>query len=55
VGIVLSIKFFTHYLSGGSITLLPTALAALLTIFGSFIAFTGLILHSISRMIERTR
>lgn len=55
VGIVLSVKFFTHYLSGGSITLLPTALAALLTIFGSFIAFTGLILHSISRMIERTR
>lgn len=55
IGIVLSIRFFTEYISGSSITLLPTALAALLTIFGSFIAFTGLILHSISRMIERTR
>jgi len=55
IGIVLSIRFFTQYLSGSSITLLPTALAALLTIFGSFIAFTGLILHSISRMIERAR
>jgi len=55
IGITFSLKYFNDYLSGTSITLLPTALAALLTIFGSFISFTGLILHSISRMIKRTR
>ncbi len=53
IGIILSLKFFTDYLSGGSTTLLPTALAGLVTIFGSFITFTGLILHSVSRMIIR--
>jgi glycosyltransferase involved in cell wall biosynthesis len=55
IGITFSLKYFNDYLSGTSITLLPTALAALLTIFGSFISFTGLILHSISRMIKRTQ
>ncbi|WP_394340423.1 glycosyltransferase family 2 protein [Methanobacterium sp. BAmetb5] len=53
IGIILSLKFFTDYLSGGSSTLLPTALAGIVAIFGSFIAFTGLILHSVSRMIFR--
>lgn len=53
VGLVLSIIFFSEYVTDRSSSLLPTALAALLTIFGSFMAFTGLILHSMSRMIDR--
>ncbi|MGI6483690.1 MAG: glycosyltransferase family 2 protein [Methanobacterium sp.] len=53
IGMVLSIIFFSEYITDQSPSLLPTAMAALLTIFGSFIAFTGLILHSISRMIKR--
>ena len=53
VGLILSIIFFSEYVTERSSSLLPTALAALLTIFGSFMAFTGLILHSMSRMIDR--
>lgn len=52
-GMVLGLYFFGEYLAGSMKTLFPTTLAALLTIFGAFIAFTGLILHSVSRMIWR--
>jgi len=53
VGMILGLKFFGEYLGGQMTTLLPTTLAALLTILGTFMAFTGLILHSVSRMIWR--
>jgi glycosyltransferase involved in cell wall biosynthesis len=53
VGIILGLKFFGEYLGGQMTTLLPTTLAALITILGTFMAFTGLILHSVSRMIWR--
>ena len=53
IGMILGLKFFGDYLGGGSNTLLPTTLAALVAIFGTFITFTGLILHSMSRMIWR--
>jgi glycosyltransferase involved in cell wall biosynthesis len=53
IGMVLGLFFFGDYLGGTMKTLFPTTLAALLTIFGTFIAFTGLILHSVSRMIFR--
>ncbi|MBI5459344.1 glycosyltransferase family 2 protein [Methanobacterium sp.] len=52
-GMILGLKFFGEYLGGQMTTLLPTTLAALITILGAFIAFTGLILHSVSRMIWR--
>lgn len=54
VGMILGLKFFGQYLGGQMTTLLPTTLAALITILGAFVAFTGLILHSVSRMIWRT-
>lgn len=54
IGMILGLKFFGDYLGGGSHSLLPTTLAALVAIFGTFITFTGLILHSVSRMIWRT-
>lgn len=53
VGIILGLKFFGEYLGGQMTTLIPTTLAALITILGTFMAFTGLILHSVSRMIWR--
>lgn len=53
IGMTLGLKFFGEYLGGQMTTLLPTTLAALIAIMGTFIAFTGLILHSVSRMIWR--
>ena len=53
VGLISGLIFFGSYLDHRTSSLAPTTLAALLTIAGTFIAFTGIILHSISRMIER--
>ena len=53
IGLIAGFLFFAQYLGGVSHSLAPTTLAALLTIFGAFIAFTGIILHSMSRMIDR--
>ncbi|EKF85897.1 glycosyltransferase family 2 protein [Methanobacterium formicicum] len=53
IGMILGLKFFGEYLGGQMTTLFPTTLAGLIAIFGTFIAFTGLILHSVSRMIWR--
>jgi glycosyltransferase involved in cell wall biosynthesis len=54
IGLILGLTFFSEYLGGRMTTLFPTTLAALITILGAFVAFTGLILHSVSRMIART-
>ena len=54
IGLILGLQFFTYYLNGIMTTLIPTTLAALITILGAFMAFTGLILHSMSRMIINT-
>ncbi len=51
-GITLGLMFFGNYIYGGSTSLLPTVLAVLLTIAGSFLVLTGIILHSMSRMIN---
>ncbi len=53
VGLSSGLIFFSDYLGGGSHSLAPTTLSALLTIGGGFIAFTGIILHSMGRMIDR--
>ena len=53
IGLLSGLLFFAQYLGGGSHTLAPTTLAALLTVFGTFIAFTGIILHSMGRMIDK--
>jgi glycosyltransferase involved in cell wall biosynthesis/ActR/RegA family two-component response regulator len=54
VGLFAGLIFFGSYLNHETSSLAPTTLAALLTLAGTFIAFTGIILHSMSRMIERT-
>jgi glycosyltransferase involved in cell wall biosynthesis len=53
IGLILGLKFFGDYLAGGSGSLLPTAMAGLVGLGGIFIALTGVILHSISRMIQQ--
>jgi glycosyltransferase involved in cell wall biosynthesis/CheY-like chemotaxis protein len=53
IGLISGLIFFGSYLNHESSSLAATTLAALLTIAGTFIAFTGIILHSMSRMIER--
>lgn len=52
-GLVSGLIFFGAYLNHDSQSLAPTTLSALLTLAGTFIAFTGMILHSMSRMIDR--
>ena len=53
VGLISGLIFFGSYLNHESSSLASTTLAALLAIAGIFIAFTGIILHSMSRMIDR--
>jgi glycosyltransferase involved in cell wall biosynthesis len=52
VGMLTGVYFFDRYLSG-TLNFFPTMASALLILFSSFMAFTGLILHTVSRMIIR--
>jgi glycosyltransferase involved in cell wall biosynthesis len=52
-GLIYGFYAFGEYLGGATKSLAPTTIAALITLIGTFIGFTGLILHSISRMIRR--
>ena len=54
IGLIYGFFSFGDYLGGNTLTLAPTVLGALVTLIGTFIAFTGFILDSISRMITRT-
>jgi len=53
IGLIAGLIFFGEYLNNTTQSLAPTILAALLTLAGTFISFTGIILHSMSRMIDR--
>ena len=53
IGLLSGLIFFGQYLNHTSSSLAATTLSALLTIAGTFITFTGIILHSMSRMIKR--
>ena len=53
IGVVLGLLFFGDYLGGTSKSLLPTILAIMMTMTGGFLAFTGIILDSMTRMINR--
>lgn len=54
VGIGLGLDFLRTFYHGGSLQFGPTLLMIMLTLVGSFMAFTGIILHSISRMITES-
>lgn len=51
VGMFMGLKFLQVFYLDGSLNFGPTLLMLLLTIIGMFMAFTGIILHAISKMI----
>ncbi len=51
-GLFLGLQFLQDFYMGGNLNFGPTLLMILLTLVGSFMAFTGIILHAISRMIN---
>lgn len=51
IGIGMGLVFLRDFYHGGALHFGPTLLMILLTLIGSFMALTGIILHSISRMI----
>ncbi|WP_414468893.1 glycosyltransferase family 2 protein [Methanobacterium sp. ACI-7] len=53
IGLVMGFTFFGEYLAHTTSSLLPTVLAALLTLGGGFLAITGIILDSMSKMLNR--
>ena len=53
IGLTLGLFFFGDYLNHHTTSLLPTVMAAMIGLGGLFIAFTGIILHSMSRLLER--
>jgi glycosyltransferase involved in cell wall biosynthesis len=53
IGLVMGLVFFGQYLDGQMTTLMPTIMAGMIGLGGIFVTFTGVILHSVSRMIEQ--
>ena len=49
-GVLMGLEFLSVFAHGGSLQYGPTMLMILLTLVGSFMAMTGIILHSISRI-----
>ncbi|VVB84839.1 UDP-N-acetylglucosamine--dolichyl-phosphate N-acetylglucosaminyltransferase [uncultured archaeon] len=54
-GILMGLGFLRVFYLGGSLMFGPTLLMIMLTLVGSFMAFTGIILHSMSRMIKESK
>ena len=52
VGVGMGLDFLRVFYHGGSLAYGPTLLMILLTLVGSFLAMTGIILHSISKMMN---
>jgi hypothetical protein len=52
IGIGLGLTFLREFFHGGSLHFGPTLLMILLTLIGSFMALTGIILHTISRLMN---
>jgi hypothetical protein len=55
IGIILGLNFLKTFYMGGSLSFGPTLLMIMFTLPGSFMAFTGIILHSMSRMINEAK
>jgi glycosyltransferase involved in cell wall biosynthesis len=55
VGIGMGLSFLETFYHGGRLNFGPTLLMILLTLIGTFMVFTGIILHSMSRLIKETR
>jgi len=55
IGVLLGLEFLRIFAHGGSLMYGPTLLMVMLTLVGSFMALTGLILHSLSRIMNESR
>lgn len=55
IGIGMGLTFLENFFNGGRLYFGPTLLMILLTLVGTFLAFTGIILHSISRWMQRNK
>lgn len=55
VGIGMGLDFLRTFYLGGNLSFGPTLLMILLTIIGSFMVLTGILLHSMSRMIRQCK
>lgn len=55
IGLALGLIFFGQYLDGQMTTLMPTILAGMIGLGGIFVAFTGIILHTVSDMLRHLR
>lgn len=53
IGVFMGLDFLRTFYHGGTLSFGPTLLMILLTLVGSFMAFTGIILHSLSNLIDR--
>lgn len=54
MGMGMGLSFLRTFYHGGSLSFGPTLLMLILTLVGSFLAFTGIILHSISKVINQS-
>ncbi len=55
VGLLMGLSFLQRFYHGGGLMFGPTLLMILLTLVGSFMVFTGIILHTMSRLIRETK
>ncbi len=55
IGLVMGLSLFHSFYLGGRMMYVPTLLTMILTLMGIFMAFTGIILHSMSRLFYETR
>jgi glycosyltransferase involved in cell wall biosynthesis len=54
VGIGIGLEFLRTFYHGGSLSFGPTLFMILITLVGSFMAFTGIIIHSFSNVIDHS-
>lgn len=55
IGIMMGLSFLQRFYNGGGLMFGPTLLMILLTLVGTFMVFTGIILHTMSRLIRETK
>ncbi len=55
IGIMMGLSFLERFYRGGGLMFGPTLLMILLTLIGTFMVFTGIILHTMSRLIRETK
>jgi hypothetical protein len=55
IGLLMGLSLLQSFYNGGSLMFGPTLLMILLTLIGTFMAFTGIILHTMSKLINENK